>query len=190
MELIDGMKGCGGCHKIGLKSTAEVEELKNRLEEEVVQLRGELRTVAGFDEIVGRPLFRPIAEQTLGTRGFPDIDRDLAASLERQFSRQDHVHIHRGDALQMDLAALCPDGRFRLVGNLPYNISTPLLFHLLAQSSCIRDMHFMLQKEVVERMAAAPGSKTYGRLSVALQARCSVARSTARAPAAVNQTRA
>jgi len=61
-----------------------------------------------------------------------------------------------------------------VVGNLPYNISTPLLFHLLDQADCIKDMHFMLQKEVVERMAAPPGGKTYGRLSVALQARCRV----------------
>ena len=62
----------------------------------------------------------------------------------------------------------------RVVGNLPYNISTPLMFHLLGQATCIRDMHFMLQKEVVDRMAAKPGSRTYGRLSVALQARCRV----------------
>ena len=103
-----------------------------------------------------------------------EIDRDLAASLERQFSRQDHVHIHRGDALQMDLAALCPDGRFRLVGNLPYNISTPLIFHLLEWQDRIVDMHFMLQQEVVARMAASPGGKAWGKLSVMCQYHCSV----------------
>jgi 16S rRNA (adenine1518-N6/adenine1519-N6)-dimethyltransferase len=64
--------------------------------------------------------------------------------------------------------------RLRVVGNLPYNISTPLLFHLLDHEACIRDMHFMLQKEVVERMAAGPGGKDYGRLSVMLKARCEV----------------
>ena len=83
--------------------------------------------------------------------------------------------VHRADALRFDFCALAPPGgRLRIVGNLPYNISTPLLFHLLDQAACIRDMHFMLQKEVVERMAAAPGGRDYGRLSVMLQARCEV----------------
>src|SRR5690606_20143675 len=82
--------------------------------------------------------------------------------------------IHR-DVLEIDFTALAGDGPpLRVVGNLPYNISSPILFHMLDHSAVIADMHFMLQKEVVERMAAGPGSKTYGRLSVMLQAGCLV----------------
>ena len=91
-----------------------------------------------------------------------EIDRDLAARLEE-------VKVHQADALEFDYAAF-PRG-MRLVGNLPYNISTPLLFHLSRYADRVRDMHFMLQKEVVERMVAAPSTPDYGRLSVALQAR-------------------
>jgi 16S rRNA (adenine1518-N6/adenine1519-N6)-dimethyltransferase len=82
--------------------------------------------------------------------------------------------IHQADALHFDFSALAQGSKLRVVGNLPYNISTPLLFHLLAQSSYIQDMHFMLQKEVVERMAAEPGSGDYGRLSVMIQYHCKV----------------
>lgn len=103
-----------------------------------------------------------------------EIDRDLAASLERRFSGQDHVHVHLGDALRADLPALCGDGRFRVVGNLPYNISTPLIFHVLEGRDRIVDMHFMLQREVVRRMAASPGGKAWGKLSVMCQYHCSV----------------
>lgn len=104
-----------------------------------------------------------------------EIDRDLFAALQVRFGDRG-LRLHSADALKFDFCMLAAGGtRLRIVGNLPYNISTPLLFHLLEQATCIRDMHFMLQKEVVERMAAAPGSKTYGRLSVALQARCVVA---------------
>lgn len=103
-----------------------------------------------------------------------EIDRDLAAALERQFAGRDRVHVHCGDALQADLAALCPGPRFRLVGNLPYNISTPLIFHVLQWRERIEDMHFMLQHEVVQRMAAQPGSKAWGRLSVMCQLHCTV----------------
>ncbi|MHB8536373.1 MAG: 16S rRNA (adenine(1518)-N(6)/adenine(1519)-N(6))-dimethyltransferase RsmA, partial [Sulfuricaulis sp.] len=82
---------------------------------------------------------------------------------------------HSADALKFDFCRLAPDGRqLRLVGNLPYNISTPLLFHLLDQAHCIRDMLFMLQKEVVQHLGAAPGGKDYGRLSVMIQYRCAV----------------
>jgi 16S rRNA (adenine1518-N6/adenine1519-N6)-dimethyltransferase len=91
-----------------------------------------------------------------------EIDRDLAARLDR-------VKVHRADALEFDYS-IFPKG-VRLVGNLPYNISTPLLFRLAAFSPLVRDMHFMLQLEVVERMVAAPSTPQYGRLSVALQAR-------------------
>jgi 16S rRNA (adenine1518-N6/adenine1519-N6)-dimethyltransferase len=95
-----------------------------------------------------------------------EIDRDLAARLREGFPG---VRVHEADALEFDFGAL-PSGA-RIVGNLPYNISTPLLFHLASHAERVRDMHFMLQLEVVERMVAAPSTPEYGRLSVALQAR-------------------
>ena len=97
-----------------------------------------------------------------------ELDRDLAKSLRQRFP-EDKLTLHRADALKFDFAALgTPPRLLRVVGNLPYNISTPLLFKLLEQRHRIADMHFMLQREVVERMAAAPGSKRYGRLTVML----------------------
>lgn len=99
-----------------------------------------------------------------------EIDRDLAARLRPLFAPAAHCRLHECDALEFDYAALARarGGRLRIVGNLPYNISTPLLFHLLAQAPAIRDLHVMLQREVVARMAAAPGSRDYGRLTVML----------------------
>jgi 16S rRNA (adenine1518-N6/adenine1519-N6)-dimethyltransferase len=82
--------------------------------------------------------------------------------------------VHNADALTFDFCQLAQEAPLRVIGNLPYNISTPLLFHLLEQHRCIKDMHFMLQKEVVERMAASPGTRQYGRLSIMLQYRCRV----------------
>jgi 16S rRNA (adenine1518-N6/adenine1519-N6)-dimethyltransferase len=93
-----------------------------------------------------------------------EIDRDLAARLT-----DDRIVVHQADALAFDFGQF-PRG-MRVVGNLPYNISTPLLFHLARFAERVRDMHFMLQLEVVERMVAAPSTPAYGRLSVALQAR-------------------
>jgi 16S rRNA (adenine1518-N6/adenine1519-N6)-dimethyltransferase len=95
-----------------------------------------------------------------------ELDRDLAATLRADYADTANVTIHEADALDFDFAAL-GDG-LRVVGNLPYNISTPLLFRLLQFRDRLIDMHFMLQKEVVDRMAAEPGSKTYGRLSIML----------------------
>ena len=95
-----------------------------------------------------------------------ELDRDLAAKLKRRFEDKATVTIHEADALKFDFASL--GEQLRIVGNLPYNISTPLLFHLLRYRDQILDMHFMLQKEVVDRMAAAPGSKAYGRLGIML----------------------
>ncbi len=97
-----------------------------------------------------------------------EIDRDLIARLRERFP-PGRLTIHEGDALQFDFGALGPG--LRVVGNLPYNISTPLLFHLAAFADQVRDMHFMLQKEVVDRMVADPGTADYGRLSVMLQYR-------------------
>jgi len=104
-----------------------------------------------------------------------ELDRDLVGPLAALCAPLGELLIHNTDALKFDFTQLAEPGRpLRVVGNLPYNISTPLLFHLLDQSAQIQDMHFMLQKEVVERMAASHGSKTYGRLSVMLQARAQV----------------
>ncbi|MHB8667489.1 MAG: 16S rRNA (adenine(1518)-N(6)/adenine(1519)-N(6))-dimethyltransferase RsmA [Burkholderiales bacterium] len=97
-----------------------------------------------------------------------EIDRDIIARLRHAFAPE-RVSVHAGDVLDFDLCVLPRD--LRVVGNLPYNISTPLLFRLARYAERIRDMHFMLQKEVVERMVARPGGGDYGRLSVMLQYR-------------------
>ena len=98
-----------------------------------------------------------------------EIDRDLAAALQERFAAGGLV-LHQADALRFDFAALAAarGQRLRIIGNLPYNISTPLLFHLLATPTAIRDLHIMLQKEVIDRICAAPGSDDYGRLTVML----------------------
>lgn len=102
-----------------------------------------------------------------------ELDRDLVALLTEKFKRYDNLRIHGADALRFDFAALADEAnRLRVIGNLPYNISTPLMFHLLDNAYCIEDMHFMLQKEVVDRICAVPGSKKYGKLSVMMQYYC------------------
>ena len=103
-----------------------------------------------------------------------EFDRDLLAPLAAAAEGHGELTLLPGDVLGVDFTALAAGGRIRLVGNLPYNLSSPILFHALDHAAAIRDMHFMLQKEVVDRMAAPPGSKVYGRLSVMLQAYCSV----------------
>ena len=101
-----------------------------------------------------------------------EIDRDIVTRLRQRFSPE-KLTIHQGDALAFDFGGLAkqPGPKLHVVGNLPYNISTPLLFHLAQFANCVFDMHFMLQKEVVERMVAEPGTADYGRLSVMLQYR-------------------
>ena len=101
-----------------------------------------------------------------------ELDRDLIEPLRALCADAGELLIHNADALRTDFCDFADGEPLRVVGNLPYNISTPLLFHFLDQARCITDMHFMLQKEVVDRIVAVPGSKTYGRLSVAVQARC------------------
>ena len=103
-----------------------------------------------------------------------ELDRDLIEPLKEKARGAGALTVISADALSVDFSALAQGTPLRLVGNLPYNISTPILFHCLEHAAAIQDMHFMLQKEVVERMAAAPGSKIYGRLSVMLQLRCAV----------------
>lgn len=99
-----------------------------------------------------------------------EIDRDLAAFLRTQFAPEELTLIE-ADALTLDWATVLEGKRLRIIGNLPYNISSPLLFALMKGAHRVIDQHFMLQKEVVDRMTAEPGSKTYGRLSVMLQYR-------------------
>jgi len=103
-----------------------------------------------------------------------EFDRDLITPLMEASEGIGELTIIHKDVLKVDFGKLAGEGRVRLVGNLPYNISTPILFHVLEHAEAIEDMHFMLQKEVVDRMGADPGSKTFGRLSVMLQAVCRV----------------
>jgi 16S rRNA (adenine1518-N6/adenine1519-N6)-dimethyltransferase len=110
-----------------------------------------------------------------------EFDRDLLEPLAAAARAHGELTLLHADVLSVDFTALAAAGgpagsdtRLRLVGNLPYNLSSPILFHALDHAPAIRDMHFMLQKEVVDRMAAGPGSKVYGRLSVMLQAECAV----------------
>ncbi|MCE5231898.1 MAG: 16S rRNA (adenine(1518)-N(6)/adenine(1519)-N(6))-dimethyltransferase RsmA [Mizugakiibacter sp.] len=109
-----------------------------------------------------------------GTLTAIELDTDLIPQLEARARDRGALTIVHADVLTVDFTALAAGGKLRLAGNLPYYISSPILFHCLAHADAIADMHFMLQKEVVERMAAAPGSKTYGRLSVMLQLACRV----------------
>lgn len=102
-----------------------------------------------------------------------ELDRTLAAALGEHPELR-HVEVHRGNALEVDYAAFAEEGPIRIVGNLPYNISSPLLFRFLEAAPHISDMTLMLQREVVERMVAAPATRAYGRLTVMLAARCRV----------------
>ncbi len=119
------------------------------------------------------PLLRKHGELTV-----IEFDRDLIGPLTIEAAAHGRLSILHRDVLQVDFGKLSHghdvEGPLRLVGNLPYNISTPILFHVMAYAEAVRDMHFMLQKEVVDRMGAEPGSKVYGRLSVMLQAVCRV----------------
>lgn len=104
-----------------------------------------------------------------------ELDRDLAERLRNHATIADKLSVHEADAMQFDFATLFEDGKkVKVFGNLPYNISTPLLFHLFTFCDVFETMHFMLQKEVVQRMAAGPGSKTYGKLSIMTQLYCQV----------------
>ncbi|HWG77194.1 MAG TPA: 16S rRNA (adenine(1518)-N(6)/adenine(1519)-N(6))-dimethyltransferase RsmA [Steroidobacteraceae bacterium] len=116
--------------------------------------------------------------QAAGQLDAIEIDRDLTALLRQRFSAQSGLRLHEADVLGFDWRSLAAErgGRLRLVGNLPYNISTPLLFRLLDCIEVIHDMHFMLQREVAERILASPGSDAYGRLGVMLAPRLSAER--------------
>jgi len=106
-----------------------------------------------------------------------EVDRDLAAELPQRVAHPERLVVHEADALEFDFPSLAAGPRsLRVVGNLPYNISTPLLFHLLESGDTIKDLHVMLQREVVARLAAAPGDSDYGRLGVMLAPRTRIER--------------
>jgi len=118
-------------------------------------------------------LTRPLLER-VAKLDVIEIDHDLARVLADEFTNP-RLTVHRADALKFDFRQIgASPGSLRLAGNLPYNISSPLLFHILTYGQLFRDVHVMLQKEVVARMTATPGNKIYGRLTVALAARCQV----------------
>lgn len=119
-------------------------------------------------------LTEPLLER-LGRLDVVEIDTRLVAALRRRFSGIEGLRIHHADALTFDFASLASETPgLRVVGNLPYHISTPLLFHLFAHSPILADMHFMLQRELVQRLVSPPGSRRYGRLSVTVQYHCRV----------------
>ena len=120
-------------------------------------------------------LTEPLLDACDGNLQVVEVDRDLVPILRTKFFMSPNFVIHEADALKFDFNQLCDaEHPLRVVGNLPYNISTPLIFHLLQNITHLKDMHFMLQKEVVERMAATPGSGDYGRLSLMCQYYCQV----------------
>ncbi len=112
--------------------------------------------------------------QSAGRIDLIELDRDLAAPLAERYQHLPHCRVHQQDALEADFSTLADGKALRVVGNLPYNISTPLIFHLLTYRKHIRDMHFMLQREVVERLAASPGGGQWGRLGIMTQLYCEV----------------
>ena len=119
-------------------------------------------------------LTEPLLEAS-GKLDVVELDRDLIPILRTKFFNYPDFRIHEGDALKFDFNTILEPGqRLRIVGNLPYNISTPLIFHFLSHHKMVQDMHFMLQKEVVERLGAGPGTGDYGRLSIMAQYYCKV----------------
>ncbi len=118
----------------------------------------------------GRGAITSLLLEAAGALDAVEIDRDLAALLRERYACNSGFMLHESDALRFDFAALAAQrgGRLRVVGNLPYNISTPLLFHLIEAPNALADLHVMLQKEVVDRIVAEPGGGDYGRLTVML----------------------
>lgn len=131
--------------------------------------RGDCLVEIGPGEgVLSRPLLESVSRLDV-----IELDRDLAAALPRRLGEPPGLTVHQADALRFDFASLAPSpGALRVVGNLPYNVSTPLLFHLFDQAEWIKDMVFMLQKEVVSRLVAEPGSRQYSRLSVMARFHC------------------
>jgi 16S rRNA (adenine1518-N6/adenine1519-N6)-dimethyltransferase len=144
----------------------------NDIIEAIAPLRGETMVEIG----PGLAAMTALLLKELDHMHVVELDRDLVARLEKAYPPE-RLTVHAGDALKFDFGAIpVPEGsKLRVVGNLPYNISSPLLFHLAEFAHLVEDQHFMLQKEVVERMVAEPGTKAYGRLSVMLQWRYDMA---------------
>jgi 16S rRNA (adenine1518-N6/adenine1519-N6)-dimethyltransferase len=141
-----------------------------RIVQAIAPQRGQAMIEIGpGDGALTLPLLRELGRLTV-----IELDRDLVPRLRASAAGVGELEIINADVLNVDFSALAAGAKLRVVGNLPYNISSPILFHCLDHIDAIEDMHFMLQKEVVERMAAAPGSKVYGRLSVMLQLVCRV----------------
>lgn len=116
----------------------------------------------------------PVLNKT-GSIDVVELDWDLIPALKLRCLGKGALIVHQADALEFDFSTVIHQSeKLRVIGNLPYNISTPLIFHLLTHANLICDMHFMLQKEVVDRLAAHPGSEAYGRLSVMVQYHCEV----------------
>ena len=125
----------------------------------------------------GRGALTDVLVECAGRIDLIEIDRDLYHTLRLRYRHASHVTLHLADILRFDLTHLVtPESKCRIVGNLPYNISTPLLFHLLDAAHYISDMHIMLQREVAERLVSIPGKASYGRLSVMTQYRCQTTR--------------
>ena len=118
-------------------------------------------------------LTRPLLS-TIGRLDVVEIDRDIIPRLRDNCAGQGELHIHNLDVLQCDFVSLAAGHKLRVVGNLPYNIATPFIFHLLDQLPVIRDMHFMVQKEVAQRLAATANTEHYGRLGIMVQLHCTV----------------
>ena len=136
------------------------------------------RIVRGINPVPGEKLVEigpglgaltgPLLRRT-GELDVIELDRDIIPKLSHNCGQLGTLRVHQCDVLNFDFGALSKERCLRIVGNLPYNISTPIIFHLVTHAPCIRDMHFMLQKEVVARLAAQPGGSEYGRLSVMAQ---------------------
>ena len=146
------------------------EQIISRIVQAINPLPGQRIVEIGPGEgAITLPILRKAGRMTV-----IELDRDLVPRIASKCAGVGEVEVINADVLGVDLGALAGSDKLRVVGNLPYNISSPILFHCIDHLDAIADMHFMLQKEVVERMAAAPGSKVYGRLSVMLQLACRV----------------
>ena len=169
-----------------MKSNPQGHQARKRFGQNFLQNPGIIRRITrainpqpGQHLVEIGPGLGALTEELLSAAGELDVvelDRDLIPVLRTQFFRyEDKFRIHEADALKFDFRSLATDERpLRIVGNLPYNISTPLIFHLLSFSGLVDEMYFMLQKEVVDRLAAQPGESAYGRLGIMAQYHCDV----------------
>lgn len=177
-ELTGAAKAVMGIHKSGHQPRKRFGQ--NFLQDDAV-IQGIARAInpTAEDHLVEIGPGQGALTQALVTSGCQfdaiELDRDLTTTLLAAFSIHKRFTLHSADALNVDYGSFVQNGEtLRIVGNLPYNISTPLIFKLLDQADIVTDMHFMLQKEVVERLAASPGTKDWGRLGIMAQLRCEV----------------